>query len=91
MSSSIFTMSIILPYNSNAMREPRCIRYFSSKEQAVAACDLLSQEGYDARVDEQKIGSVTVDKNGYPLKFKLYVERDDINKIAKLLAEKLKR
>ncbi len=73
------------------MREPRCIRYFSSKEQAIASRDLLLQEGYDARVEEQKIGSVTVDKNGYPLKFKLYVGRDDIHKIAKLLAGKLKK
>lgn len=73
------------------MREPRCVRYFSSRDHAVSACELLIQNGFEAEMKEQKIGSVTVDRNGYPLKFKLFVERDDINKIAKLLAEKLKR
>ncbi len=73
------------------MREPRCIRYFSNKERAVSACDLLLREGFDAHIKEQTIGSVTIDKDGLPLKYRLYVERDDINKIAKLLATRLKK
>jgi hypothetical protein len=58
---------------------------------AVAAHDLLRQEGFEAEIKEQKIGSVTLDRHDLPLKFRLYVERDDINKIAKLLAEKIKK
>jgi hypothetical protein len=71
------------------MREPRCIRYFNSKEVAVAACKLLQEEGFECEVKEQKIGSVTIDRYGLPLKYKLYVERSEINKIAKILAEKI--
>jgi hypothetical protein len=71
------------------MREPRCIRYFNSKEGVDAACKLLQEEGFESEVKEQKIGSVTIDRHGLPLKYKLYVERDEINKIAKILAEKM--
>lgn len=71
------------------MREPRCIRYFNSKGGADAACILLREEGFECEVKEQKIGSVTIDKYGLPLKYKLYVERNEITKIAKILAEKM--
>lgn len=73
------------------MREPRCIRYFSNRQIAISAVELLIQNGFEAEMKEQKIGSVTADKNGLPLKFRLYVERKKINKIAKLLAEKLRK
>lgn len=73
------------------MREPRCIRYFNSNDSAVRASNLLRREGFDAEVKEQKIGSVTTDRYGLPLKYKLYVEREDINKIAKILAGKLNK
>jgi hypothetical protein len=77
-----------LIYNID-VNEPRCIRYFNSKEGAAVACTLLREEGFECEMKEQKIGSVTIDKYGLPLKYKLYVERGEINKIAKILAEKM--
>lgn len=73
------------------MREPRCIRYFSSLEKAEMAKDLLRSEGFEAEVAEDKFGPITLDKLGFPLRFRLYVQREDINKIAKLLAKKIKK
>lgn len=57
----------------------------------MSACNLLLRAGFDAHMKEQTIGSVTMDKDGLPLKYKLYVERADINKIAKLLATRLRK
>lgn len=73
------------------MKEPRCIRYFSDFSKDEMACDLLLKEGFDVELQEKKVGSVTLDRNGLPLKYLLYVERADINRIAKYLAFKIKK
>ena len=90
MSRSIFTMTYILSYNIN-MQEPRCIRYFSSLEKAIMAKDLLVKNGFAAEIKEDKFGTVTLDKLGFPLRFRLYAERSDITQIAVLLASKIKK
>ena len=71
------------------MREPRCIRYFSSLEKVTVARDLLIANGFEAEIKEDKFGTLTLDKFGLPLRFRLYVERDDIKPIAQLLTSKL--
>jgi len=72
------------------MKEPRCIRYFSSYEKALKARDFIKSEGFNAEVTEDTFGTLTLDRLGMPLRFRLYVERGDIGKIAKILAGKLK-
>ena len=73
------------------MHEPRCIRYFSEKKKAFLARDLLNSKGFDAEVMENNIGPFTLDRFGMPLRFRLYVERKDINKIAQILAMQLRK
>ena len=76
-------------YNS-IVREPRCIRYFSNLKKAESAREVLIDAGFEVEVKEDKFGDITLDKLGFPLRFRLYVERNDIKSIAKLLAGKLK-
>lgn len=73
------------------MKEPRCIRYFSNKEKAIMARDLIRSEGFEAEIKEDKFGTMTLDKFGMPLRFRLYVERQNINRVAEILAVKLRR
>ncbi len=73
------------------MKEPRCIRYFSNREKAIMARDLIISEGFEAEIKEDKFGTMTLDNFGMPLRFRLYVERQNINRVAEILAEKLRR
>ena len=73
------------------MKEPRTIRYFSNEEKANNACKLLKDVGFECYVSEDKFGTITLDKLGFPLRFRLYVEREDIKKIAEFLAKRIKR
>jgi len=73
------------------MKEPRCIRYFSNREKAIMARDLIISEGFEAEIKEDKFGTMTLDKFGMPLRFRLYVERQNINRVAEILAVKLRR
>lgn len=73
------------------MEEPRCIRYFNNLNKAEFARDTLIKEGFEAYITEDKFGILTLDKLGFPLRFRLYVERRDIKKIAEVLAKKLRK
>jgi hypothetical protein len=72
------------------MREPRCIRYFFNKQKANAACKFIKQEGFDCYITEDMFEKLTLDKLGMRRRFRLYVEMEDINKIAEILAKELK-
>lgn len=72
------------------MREPRAIRYFFNKEIADRACKYLQDEGFECYIIEDMFEKLTLDKVGMLRRFRLYVERDDINKIAEILAKKLR-
>ena len=72
------------------MLEPRAIRYFYNEKIADSACEYLKKEGFDCYIKEDKFEELTLDKVGMKRRFRLYVERNDINKIAQLLARKLK-
>jgi len=89
MSRYIFTVSYSLPYNNN-MREPRCIRFFYNEQKANVACEFIKSKGFDCFVKEDMFEKLTLDKLGFRRRFRLYVEMNDINPIAELLAKKLK-
>lgn len=72
------------------MREPRAIRYFYNKEIADSACRYLQKESFKCYIKEDMFEKLTLDKVGMQRRFRLYVERDDINKIAEILAKKLR-
>lgn len=73
------------------MNEPRCIRYFKVKEKAEIARDILINEGFEAYVTEDKFYDIALSELGMISRFRLYVDRKDINPIAKVLEEKLKK
>lgn len=73
------------------MKEPRCIRYFSSLVKAEFAKELITSEGFEAEVKEDTFGTVSLDRYGLPLRFRLYVEMNAINPIAEILAKKIKK
>ena len=72
------------------MVDPRAIRYFYNEESANKACEYLKGEGFDCYVKEDMFEKLTLDKVGMRRRFRLYVEREDINKIAEILAKKLR-
>lgn len=72
------------------MNEPRCIRYFKVKEKAEIARDILINEGFEAYVTEDKFYDIALRELGMTSRFRLYVERADIEVIAKVLQEKMK-
>ena len=72
------------------MNEPRAILYFYSEEIANKACNFLKNEGFDCHIKEDMFEELTLDKVGMKRRFRLYVERNDINRIAEILARKMK-
>lgn len=72
------------------MKEPRCIRFFYNEQRAENACEYIREEGFDCYIKEDMFEKLTLDKLGFKRRFRLYVEMQDINPIAQLLASKLK-
>lgn len=72
------------------MKEPRCIRYFYNEQKANAACEYIKREGFACYIKEDMFEKLTLDKLGFRRRFRLYIEMNDINPIAELLAKKLK-
>lgn len=73
------------------MKEPRCIRYFKTLDKAELARDILIEEGFEAYVTEDKFYDIALKDLGMISRFRLYVERDEIEPIAKLLLAKMKK
>lgn len=73
------------------MIEPRCIRYFKTKELAEKAKMVVEEGGFEAYVAEDTFRGLTLEELNIPPRYKLYVEMDEIKSVAKYLAEKIKR
>lgn len=73
------------------MIEPRCIRYFKTKESAQKACDLLIKEGFQAYIEEDKFKGVSLKDLGVAPRYRLYVEKAAIVSIARTLLRKMKK
>jgi len=73
------------------MKEPRCIRYFKSRERAELARDILIEGGFEAYVTEDKFYDIALKDLGIISRFRLYVEKKDIGPIARLLLTKMKK
>lgn len=70
------------------MQEPRAIRYFYNLDIANKACEFLQKEGFECYIKEDMFEKLTLDKVGMRRRYRLYVERHDIYKIAETLAGK---
>lgn len=73
------------------MKEPVHIRIFDTKEEAERACEIVKQGGFEAYVKEDMFGDLTLPEVRIPARFRLMVERTDIDNVALFLAGKLNR
>lgn len=71
------------------MNEPRAIRIFDNKEEADRACEIVKRGGFVCYVKEDKFGDLTLPEVRIPARFRLLVEKDDIEEIGIYLANKL--
>lgn len=67
-----------------------CIRVFKTQQEANRARDIIKQEGFHAYVTEDGFGELKLKDLGMTSRFRLYVNREDIDAIGKFLARKLK-
>lgn len=70
------------------MNEPRAIRIFPTKEKAEQACKIIRDGGFECYVKEDKFGDLTLPEVRIPARFRLFVEREDIDRVAAYLAKK---
>ncbi len=89
MSRSIFTVESILSYNDH-MREPVVLRYFYDEDKAKKALENVRAEGFECELLEDKFNDVAFDEFGMRRRFKIMVKLEDYNKIAEVLAQKLR-
>jgi len=73
------------------VQEQRAIRYFYNLDIANKACEFLQSEGFDCYIKEDMFEKLTLDKVGMRRRYRLYVERNDIYKIAEVLEKKMKK
>lgn len=72
------------------MNNPRCIRIFNSKEAAEKAVAVMKTAKIEAYFTEDKFGRLTLEDLGMRPRFRLYIDKHDIEKAGKFLAGKLK-
>lgn len=73
------------------MRESRAIRIFDTKEEADRACEILKSGGFECYVKEDMFGDLTLPEVRIPARFRLFVERGDIEKVGIYLSRELGR
>ena len=73
------------------MKEPRCIRIFYSERAAENARKAIESGGFQVSVKEDTFGGFPLSKFHMFRRFRLYVQEEDVNKVAEFLARKLKR
>ena len=73
-----------------SLHQPRCIRIFKTEQDVVWAQKVLKNEGFPSDTSEDGFGTLKLKDLGMTSRFRLYVERDEIDKISKFLARKLK-
>ena len=73
-----------------SLHQPRCIRIFKTEKDVTWAQKVLKSEGFPSDTSEDGFGTLKLKDLGMTSRFRLYVERDDIDEIGKFLARKLK-
>lgn len=72
------------------LQEPRCIRIFKTEAEVERAKKILQSAGYACRIREDGFGTLKLKDLGMTSRFRLYVERKDIDEIGTYLAKKMK-
>ena len=72
------------------MKHKRCIRIFKTYESAKYAQDILATADIISDIKEDGFGTLTLKDLGMQSRFRLYIQKEDINKAGEFLAKKLK-
>jgi len=67
------------------MREPRAIRIFDTSEEAERACEIIKSGGFECYIKEDMFGELTIPEVRIPARFRLFVERVEIDNVARFL------
>lgn len=73
------------------MNNPRCIRIFNSSFAAQKAVRVLKEVKIASYFTEDKFGTLTLADLGMKSRFRLYIDKKDIEKAGKFLALRLKQ
>ncbi len=67
------------------------IRIFRTRKEAEWAQKVLKKGGFRPTISEDKLFGIPIQRFGVPARFRLMIERQDLEKAAGFLAEKLKK
>lgn len=67
------------------------IRIFRTRREAEQAKKILDEGGFMATIAHDNFEGVPIEKYGVPARFRLEIDRSDLNRAARYLAKKLKR
>jgi hypothetical protein len=73
------------------MKDPRCIRIFTTSTAVEKAVKVLQHAHIEAYVTEDKFGTLTLTDLKMRPRFRLYIDKNDIDKAGKFLAGRLKQ
>ena len=67
------------------------IRIFRTRKEAEWAQKILRKGGFQSTISEDKLFGIPIQRFGVPARFRLLIERRDLEKAAEFLAQKLKQ
>ncbi len=67
------------------------IRIFRTRKEAEQAQEILKKGGFNTIISEDKLFGIPIQRFGVPARFRLMIERRDLEKAAVFLAKKLKK
>ncbi|OGH16498.1 MAG: hypothetical protein A3C30_04900 [Candidatus Levybacteria bacterium RIFCSPHIGHO2_02_FULL_40_18] len=67
------------------------IRIFRTRKEALWAQKILEKGGFKTTISEDKLFGIPIQRFGVPARFRLLIERADLEKAAEFLAKKIKK
>ena len=67
------------------------IRIFRTRREAERAKKILEEGGISAQIHHDKFVDTPIEKYGVPPRFRLMIDKSDLNRAAEFLAKKLKK
>ena len=67
------------------------IRIFRTRREVELAQEALKEGGFKTTISEDKLFGIPIQRFGVPARFRLMIERKDLEKAAEFLAKKLKK
>lgn len=66
------------------------IRIFRTRKEAQVAQEILKEGGFESWIKEDKLFGIPIQKFGVPARFRLMIERKNLDRAAEFLVKKLK-